>query len=178
MRWEAVRRRTVLLGALAGAAVVGAGCREHREQGWHPRSITPEASAVLGAIAVEQRLLDHCEALREEAMDEEDETLLTSAADAHQRHLTALRERLPADTPATTDPSGETAPPERPTETTATPPSTDDGGSRSALRVAAEDAATTHLRRAGQVTDPGLAQLLASLGAAAAGYAQLLAEGR
>src|SRR5690606_3737664 len=82
----------------------------------------------------------------------------------HEQHLAVLQERLPeldASTPA-------------PSASPDTLPSPD--GDRHGLRVAEEAAAANRLRQLGEVSDPALAQLFASIGACEAGHAHLLSE--
>src|SRR5690606_40007683 len=80
------------------------------------------------------------------------------------RHLAVLRDRLPERDGPEPEVS---ALPETP------PPAATD---RAGLRMAEEGAVANRLRQLSEVTDPALAQLLASVGACEAGHVHLLSE--
>lgn len=181
MRREAVSRRALLLGVLVGAVgtvVAGSGCQNER---WHPYSVTPDESALLAAITTEQRMVARYEAAlsdtadntADDDADDDTEELLTAALEAHEQHLTALRARLPPDTDPDIARAEEDSDSVRVHEPAPLP---DEPPSLAALQLAEQDSAAAHTRRITQVGDGGLAQLFASMGAAAAGHAHLIAQ--
>lgn len=168
MRREAVSRRGLLLGVLAGAGAVvltASGCREQR---WHPHVVTPEESALRAAVDAERRLVVRYETALAGDPDDDAGTALENLLASHERQLAALRERLPEEA-TTADPEDTALQGHEPAPVPEEPPGV------AALRVAEEDVAVAHTQRATQVDDPGLAQLFASLAAAASGNTHLLA---
>ncbi|RCV48331.1 hypothetical protein [Marinitenerispora sediminis] len=169
MRQNAVSRRTVVVGAIMGLAAVGlAGCRGAQ---WYPSDISPDEYVLRGVITQKERLVARYQATI--AAGEGPTDLLRTLLADHERHLTALRERLPAgaepDGAAAPEPSGSPADP-------VPDPVPETALSVAALRVAESTAAGARGRQLGEVSEASLAQLLASVGACEAGHALLLAQ--
>lgn len=161
MRHQAPSRRTVLAGGVLAAAVFGvSGCRG---SDWYPSEVTPDEYLLRSAIAEKERLVARYTATLDSGTAE-DPALYEELRGHHERHLAVLRERLP---------ERDGAEPEVSASPGAPPPAAVD---RAGLRVAEEAAAANRLRQLGEVTDPALAQLLASVGACEAGHVHLLSE--
>lgn len=102
---------------------------------------------------------------------------LAPATGHHRRHLDALTPATGRRATAATDP-GRTAPTPTPATTTTTPAPAvpdDPGAALAAVRDAESDAAAERLLDCVASTDAGLAAVLASVGAAEAAHAALLA---
>ncbi|MFC7329529.1 hypothetical protein [Marinactinospora rubrisoli] len=166
MRQNAVSRRTVVVGAIMGLAAAGlTGCRGAQ---WYPSDITPDEYVLRGAIAQKERVIARYRATIAAGGEPPDLLrLLRTLLANHERHLDALRERLPADS-APEDDAATAGPTPDPVPETAL--------SVAALRVAETTAAGARGRQLADVTEASLAQLLASVGACEAGHAQLLAQ--
>ncbi|MBB6172910.1 hypothetical protein HNR23_002970 [Nocardiopsis mwathae] len=163
----AVSRRTVVIGAVVGLVGLGlAGCQGPR---WYPGEVGPDEYVLRAVITEKERMIARYEAAVSAGSGPAD--LLQRLLDDHRGHLDALRERLP-------DSDGEDA---RPGEPAASPspapaPVPREGVAADALRVAEWGAADARVRQAAKVSDSGLAQLIASVGACELGHAHLLAE--
>ncbi|MDA2810491.1 hypothetical protein O4J56_07565 [Nocardiopsis sp. RSe5-2] len=157
-----VTRRTVLAAALVAAAA--SGCQGAR---WYPSEVGPDERVLRGAIADKERLIARYRAAL--GADEGPADLLETFLAHHEDHLATLRGRLP-DTGRHTreDPDASPSP----------SPSPVDGGPVDAagLRTAEEAAADSRARQCGDVQDPALVQLLASIGACEIGHAHMLGE--
>ncbi|GAA3765067.1 hypothetical protein HDA32_001257 [Spinactinospora alkalitolerans] len=167
MRHDPVSRRTVIAGAIAGLAAVGlSGCQGAR---WYPSEISPDEYLLRGAIAEKERIVARYRATISAGRGPVE--LLERLVGDHERHLGALRDRLPEreEEPrggATGAPEAGGAP--------ETAPEPDAPVPVPALRVAEEAAAASRARQMTEVADSGLAQLFASVGACEAGHAHLL----
>ncbi|WP_017571501.1 ferritin-like domain-containing protein [Nocardiopsis halotolerans] len=156
-----VSRRTVL-GATAAVGAVGlAGCGGGD---WYPSDVTPEVHVLRAVIREKERMVARYEAAISEGVGPRD--LLERFLEHHLAHMDALLESLPEDVPPVASAS--------PSATEEPPPDTAPG--TAGLRVLEAAATSARLDQAGAVTEPGLAQLISSIGACEAGHAHLLAE--
>ncbi|GAA1760893.1 MULTISPECIES: ferritin-like domain-containing protein [Streptomonospora] len=165
--YGAVSRRTVVAGALAGiAAAALSGCQGPR---WYPSEISPDEYVLRAVITEKRRLIARYEAGVSAGDGPVD--LLERVLGHHRDHLAALRERLPE------RPGREPEAPE--TEKSPGPgpaPVGDEPVPVSGLRVAEQSAAASRARQLARLSDSGLAQLVASIGACETGHARLLSE--
>jgi hypothetical protein len=163
LRFSNPTRRAVMLGGSAATLTALAGCTSVGQA--EAPVPGPDVSVLTAAIASETALIALYEAVLGAHQTLADR--LKPLHDHHTQHLAVLRRHyVPGTKTGTATPSP---------GATATAP---DGESRAlaALRSAERKAATARaddVRRAG----PGLAQLLASIGACEAGHAQALAGG-
>jgi hypothetical protein len=164
-----VTRRAVLAGAVLGGPAVAApaGCSKKRPEQLKPH---PDVAVLLAAIATEERLVALYESTRTTHQD------LARRIDpmlAHHRdHLSALRRHYVPGTGS----EGQTSTP-TPTQRADAVAATAPKSRRQALvalRTAERRAAAARLTEVTRVT-PGMAQLLASIGACEAGHATWLA---
>ncbi|MDA8371727.1 MAG: hypothetical protein M0026_17935 [Nocardiopsaceae bacterium] len=162
----AVSRRTFVVGAITGlGAVALSGCQG---RGWYPSGISPDEYVLRGVITEKKRMIARYEAAVA-AGDGPVELLERLLAD-HRRHLAALRDRLPDHGGDAPEPAAERSPEPSPAPVS--------GGevSVSGLRVAEESAAGSRGPQLSRILDPGLAQLIAAVGACETGHAHLLSE--
>ncbi|GAA4916387.1 ferritin-like domain-containing protein [Streptomonospora salina] len=163
----AISRRTAVAGALAGiAAAALSGCRGPR---WYPSEISPDEYVLRSAITEKRRLIQRYEASI--AAGDGPAELLERVAGHHREHLAALRERLP-EKPGRPRDADEESPRPSP-EPVGDGPVPVEG-----LQVAEQSAAAARSRQLARLSDSGLAQLVASIGACETGHARLLAEAR
>lgn len=161
MRHDALNRRTVFGGVLAAVAALGvSGCRG---SDWYPSEISPDESLLRSVIAEKRWLIARYTALLDGGRGD-DPALYEEFRTHHERHLAVLRERLPGLGATASDPSA--SPDAFPTP----------DGDVQGVRMAEKAAAANRLRQLGEVTDPSLAQLFASIGACETGHAHLLSE--
>ncbi len=159
-------RRMVLTSTFTALiAMAVSGCQGSR---WYPSEVSPNEYVLRSVIAGKKRTVARYEAALER--DEGPTDLLERLLGHHRHHLEALRERLPD--------HGNDEPWAPESSPQASAPSDPDPGAVSvtALRVAEESAAGERPRQLTALTDPGLAQLIAAVGACEAGHAQLLKE--
>ncbi|MBB4933453.1 hypothetical protein F4561_004273 [Lipingzhangella halophila] len=163
---DALSRRSVLTGALAALTVAGtSGCQGSR---WYPSEISPDEYVLRSVIAGKKRTIARYEAALEKGEGPTD--LLEELLGRHRQHIAALRERLPDHGP------DEPWAPENSPSPSASAPSDPDPPAVSALRVVEQSAAGERPRQLAKLTDPGLAQLIASVGACETAHAHLLKE--
>ncbi|QBI55581.1 ferritin-like domain-containing protein [Streptomonospora litoralis] len=164
--YGAVSRRTVVVGALAGmAAAALSGCQGPR---WYPSEISPDEYVLRAVITEKERMIARYEASTAAGQGPAD--LLERLAGHHREHAAALRERLP-ERPGRPTPEAEASP-----SGPSPAPVGEDPVPVSGLEVAEESAAASRSRQLARLTDSGLAQLLAAIGACEAGHARLLSE--
>ncbi|RNL82715.1 ferritin-like domain-containing protein [Halostreptopolyspora alba] len=160
------------MSAIAALTVTGAsGCRGSR---WYPSEVTPNEYVLRSVIAGKKRTITRYET----ALANEDgpTDLLERLLGRHRHHLETLRERLPEhgnDEPWAPENSPDASTSSGPDTAAETAPAS---VSVSGLRVAEESAAGERPRQLPKLTDPGLAQLIASIGACEAAHAHLLKE--
>ncbi|ASU86137.1 hypothetical protein CDO52_09635 [Nocardiopsis gilva YIM 90087] len=155
------------MGAIAGLATIGLSACQGRR--WYPSEISPDEYVLRAVITEKERMIARYEATV--AAGEGPVDLLRRVLDDHKSHLAALRERLPS-------------PDERggkPEESVSSPSPTPDPVAETAvsvasLRVAESSAAGARGRQSADVSDAGLAQLIASIGACELGHAHLLSR--
>ncbi|MDA0567839.1 hypothetical protein LG943_26465 [Streptomonospora sp. S1-112] len=163
----AVTRRTVVVGALAGVAATAlAGCQGPR---WYPSDISPDEYVLRSVITEKERMIARYEATV--AAGDGPMDLLERLLDDHRAHVEALRVRLPEE-PGRTPEDSAPSPGPSPEPVPETPLGVGE------LRVAEQSAAESRGRQVERLTDSGLAQLLAAVGACEAGHTRLLAEAR
>ncbi|MDT0301461.1 hypothetical protein [Streptomonospora wellingtoniae] len=168
--YGAIRRRTVVAGALAGiAAAALSGCQGPR---WYPSEISPDEYVLRAVITEKRRLIARYEAGVSSGMGPVD--LLERVLKHHRDHLAALRERLP-ERPAG-EPEAAAEAEESPDPGPSPAPVGDEPVPVSGLRVAEQSAAASRARQLARLSDSGLAQLVASIGACETGHARLLSE--
>lgn len=154
--------RRMMLGATAvlGVGILG-GCGGTE---WYPANVTPDEYVLRAVIREKERMIARYEAAISEGSGSVE--LLERFLEHHLAHLDALSEALPEDT-ALAEPD-------------ASPPADEEppahGLDAAELGVLEAAATSARLDQAGAVTDPGLAQLLGSIGACEAGHAHLLAQ--
>ncbi|WP_236700704.1 hypothetical protein [Allosalinactinospora lopnorensis] len=159
----ALSRRMVIAGAIAALTAANlSGCQGER---WYPSEISPDEYVLRGTIAGKKRTIARYEATLEAG--EGPAELLERLLVHHRHHLRALRDRLPDHgTDEPWDPEN-------------SPDAVPDPGSPvsvSGLRVAEESAAGERPRQLAKISDPGLAQLIAAVGACEIGHAHILKE--
>lgn len=168
---DALSRRTLLTSAVAALTVTGAsGCRGAR---WYPNEVSPNEYVLRSVIASKKRTITRYEAALANGDGPTD--LLEQLLGRHRHHLETLRERLPEhgnDEPWAPENSPDASAPSGPDAAEAG----EEPVSVSGLRVVEESAAGERPRQLTKLTDPGLAQLIASVGACEAGHAHLLKE--
>lgn len=157
-----VTRRTVLAAAFTVAAA--GGCQGAQ---WYPSDIGPDERVLRGAIADKERIIARYRAAL--GADEGPADLLETFLAHHEDHLATLRGRLP-DTERPAREGAHASPSPSPSPVGAEP--VDAAG----LRTAEEAAADSRARQCGDVRDPALVQLLASIGACEIGHAHMLGE--
>ncbi|MFD0774216.1 hypothetical protein ACFQZ2_09795 [Streptomonospora algeriensis] len=161
----AVGRRTVVVGALAGiAAAALSGCRGPR---WYPSEISPDEYVLRSAITEKRRLIKRYEVSI--AAGDGPTELLERLLGHHREHVAALRERLP-------DRPGRAHGEKSPSPSPGPAPVGDEPVPVEGLRVAEQSAAASRSRQLARLSDSGLAQLIASIGACETGHARLLSE--
>lgn len=159
--------RRMMLGATAvlGVGILG-GCGGTE---WYPADVTPDEYVLRAVIREKERMIARYETAISEGSGPVE--LLERFLEHHLAHLDALSEALPEDT-ALAEPDASAPADEEPSA-----PGLDAAGLDAAGLGVLEAAATSaRLDQAGAVTDPGLAQLLGSIGACEAGHAHLLAQ--
>ncbi|WP_344821813.1 hypothetical protein [Actinocorallia longicatena] len=157
-----VSRRALLGGgaALATPLVAGvSGCAGDESAQPRPKA---DVGVLLAAIADEERLIALYEKVA--AAHQDLPAHFPAALNHHREHLAALRRHYVPGTGVTPTPVPTTAPPE---------PPADLGAARTALRQAEKSAAAARVADSGRVA-PGVAQLMASIGACEAGHAARL----
>ncbi|MUL42099.1 hypothetical protein FZ103_13080 [Streptomonospora sp. PA3] len=146
------------------AAAALSGCRGPR---WYPSEISPDEYVLRSAITEKERMIARYEASI--AAGEGPIGLLERLLGHHRDHVAALRERLPErpgrEPEASPSPSGPSP-----------APVGDDPVPAADLQVAEQSAAASRARQLARLSDSGLAQLIASIGACETGHARLLAE--
>lgn len=154
--------RRMMLGATAvlGVGILG-GCGGTE---WYPADVTPDEYVLRAVIREKERMIARYETAISEGSGPVE--LLERFLEHHLAHLDALSEALPEDT-ALAEPDASA-----PTDEEPLAPGLDAAG----LGVLEAAATSARLDQAGAVTDPGLAQLLGSIGACEAGHAHLLAQ--
>ncbi|GAA3758848.1 ferritin-like domain-containing protein [Salinactinospora qingdaonensis] len=159
-----VSRRAAIVGALAGLTSVGlSGCQNTQ---WYPSEITPDEYILRSVIADKQRAIASYRATL--SADQGPTETLRTLLSNHERHLRALRQRLPADA-ASPETSASAA-----TPSAAADPTPEGPLSVAALRVLEETAAGARPTQVTEIADRSLAQLVAGVGACEAGHAHLL----
>lgn len=163
----AVNRRTVVVGALAGiTAAALSGCQGPR---WYPSEISPDEYVLRSAITEKRRLIKRYEASI--AAGDGPADLLKRLVGHHREHVAALRKRLPEQPGRPRgEESGEGSPRPGPAPVGDGPVPVED------LRVAEQSAAASRARQLTRLSDTGLAQLVAAIGACETGHARLLSE--
>ncbi|WP_285733374.1 ferritin-like domain-containing protein [Nocardiopsis sp. ATB16-24] len=156
--------RRVMLGATVALGVGFLGGCGGAE--WYPANVTPDEYVLRAVIREKERMIARYEAAISEGSGPVE--LLERFLEHHLAHLDALSEALPEDAAL---PESEASPPTD--EEAPAPVEGLDAAGLGALEAAATSA---RLDQAGAVTDPGLAQLLGSIGACEAGHAHLLAQ--
>ncbi|WP_461001058.1 ferritin-like domain-containing protein [Streptomonospora sediminis] len=163
--YGAISRRTVVVGALAGVVTAGlSGCGGPQ---WYPSEISPDEYVLRSAISQKRRMIKRYEASI--AAGDGPVGLLERVLGRHREHIDALRGRLP-EQPGRS-PGGEASP--------SGPRPAPVGGEPvpiAGLRVAEQSAAASRARQIARLSDSGLAQLIASIGACETGHARLLSE--
>ena len=160
MRHHAPSRRAVLAGGALAAAVMGlSGCRG---SDWYPSEVTPDEYLLRSVIAEKERLVARYTATLNSGTAD-DPGLYEELRGHHERHLAVLRTGFR---------NGTAQNRRSPPSLRRLPAATD----RAGLRMAEEGAVANRLRQLSEVTDPALAQLLASVGACEAGHVHLLSE--
>jgi len=164
--YGALSRRTVVVGALAGVAAAAlSGCQGPR---WYPSEISPDEYVLRSAITGKERMIARYEATLADWDGPAD--LLERLVGHHREHVAALRKRLP-ERPGRQPEGGPD-----PTSAPSPAPVPDEPVTVAGLEVAEDSAAASRSRQLARLSDPGLAQLIASIGACEAGHARLLSE--
>lgn len=166
--YGAVTRRTLIVGAITGIAAAGlGGCRENR---WYPSDITPDQHILRGVINEKTRMITRYEDAVSAGKGPVE--LLERLLDHHRHHLEVLRDRLPEHGDARQE---EAAAPQA--SPSASPdPVPDAPLSAADLRVAEESAASARGRQSSRISESGLAQIIAGIGACETGHAHMLSE--